>query len=91
MGNIARMNPKIPSKCRDVSWRSPPTPSSKSFSFQNDRPGPPPLNYIFSLSYSSISDKNNTKNEQNCPYLGSTLLWVAMFDLGLQINLAAKF
>ena len=36
LGNIARMDPKLSSKCRDVSWPSPPTPSSKSF--------PPPLN-----------------------------------------------
>ena len=31
MGNIARMDEKLPSKCRDVSWPFPPTPSSKSF------------------------------------------------------------
>ena len=31
MGSIARMNPKLPPKCRDVSWPSPPTPNSKSF------------------------------------------------------------
>ena len=43
MGSIARMDPKIPLKCRDVSWPSPSTPSSKSF-FQSDRPEPPSLN-----------------------------------------------
>ena len=32
MGNIGRMEPKLPLKCRDVSWTSLPTPSSKSFS-----------------------------------------------------------
>ena len=31
MGSIARMDPKLPSKCRDVSWASPLTPNSKSF------------------------------------------------------------
>ena len=31
MGSIERMDPKLPSKCRDVSWPSPPIPSSKSF------------------------------------------------------------
>ena len=31
MGNMPRMDPKLPSKCQDVSWPSPPTPSSKSF------------------------------------------------------------
>ena len=31
MGSIARMDPKLPSKCWDVSWPSPPTPSSKYF------------------------------------------------------------
>ena len=42
MGNIARIDPKLSSKCRDMSWSSPPTsPSSNSF-FQNDRPEPPP-------------------------------------------------
>ena len=34
MGNIVRMGPKLPSKCRDVSWPSPPTPNSNLF-FQN--------------------------------------------------------
>ena len=29
------------------------------------------LNYIFFLSYSSISDENATKNEKNYPHLGS--------------------
>ena len=29
MGNIARIDPKPPTKCRDVSWPFPPTPSSK--------------------------------------------------------------
>ena len=43
MGTIASMDPKLPSKCRDVSWPSPPTPNSKSF-FQNERPESP-LNY----------------------------------------------
>ena len=43
VGDNARMDPKLPLKCRDVSWPSPPTPSSKSF-FQNDRPEPHPLN-----------------------------------------------
>ena len=28
MGSIARMDPKLTSKCRDVSWPSLPTPSS---------------------------------------------------------------
>ena len=28
---IARMDPKLPSKCQNVSWPSPPTPNSKSF------------------------------------------------------------
>ena len=46
MRNIASMNPKLPSKCRDVSWHSPPTLSSKSF-FQNDRPEPPPPPLIY--------------------------------------------
>ena len=40
MGNIARMDPKLSSKCRDVSWPSPSTPSSNPF-VQNDRPEPP--------------------------------------------------
>ena len=40
MGSIARMNLKHPSKCRDVSWPSPPTPNSKSF-FQSESPEPP--------------------------------------------------
>ena len=31
MGSNAHMDPKLPSKFRDVSWPSPPTPSSKSF------------------------------------------------------------
>ena len=31
MGSIVRVYPKLPSTCRDVSWPSPPTPSSKSF------------------------------------------------------------
>ena len=41
IGSIARMDPKLPSKCRDVSWPSAPTPNSKSF-FQSERPEPPP-------------------------------------------------
>ena len=32
------MDPKLPSKCRDVSW-----PSRNTFS-KSERPGPPPLN-----------------------------------------------
>ena len=31
MGSNARMDLKLPSKFWDVSWPSPPTPSSKSF------------------------------------------------------------
>ena len=48
MGSIAPMDPKLPSKCRDVSLPSPPTPSSKSF-FLSDRPepSPPPLNVMY--------------------------------------------
>ena len=33
MGSIARMDPKLPSKFRDVSWPSPPTPNSKLIFF----------------------------------------------------------
>ena len=37
MGCNARMDLKLPSECRDVSWPSPPISSSKSF-FQCDKP-----------------------------------------------------
>ena len=37
MGSIARMDIKLPSKCRDVSWPSPKTPNSKSF-FPSKKP-----------------------------------------------------
>ena len=35
MGSIASMDLQLPSKCRGVSWPSPPTPNSKSF-FQSE-------------------------------------------------------
>ena len=37
MSNIAHMDPKLPSKCRDVSWPSPPT---RNLLFQSERPAP---------------------------------------------------
>ena len=40
MGSIAHMDFPQNVVCRDVSWPSPPTPSSKLF-FQSDRPEPP--------------------------------------------------
>ena len=42
MGSIARIDLKVPSKCWDVSWPSPPTPNSKYFFFQSESPEPPP-------------------------------------------------
>ena len=48
MGSIARLNPKLPLKCSDVSWPSPLTPNSKSFFSKviglNPPPPPPPFN-----------------------------------------------
>ena len=53
MGSIGRMDPKLSSKCRDVSWPSPPTPNSKSF-FQSERTEPPPLNENNELKYQCL-------------------------------------
>ena len=39
--HMGSMDPKLPIKCRDVSWLFPPISNSKSFS-QSDRPEPPP-------------------------------------------------
>ena len=44
MGSIARMDPKLPSKCQDVSWPSLPTPNSKSF-FSKVKGLNPPLSF----------------------------------------------
>ena len=61
MGSIARMDPKLPSKCRDVSWASPLTPNSKSFFpninnfYENKFIRLLLLNYIFHACSSSIS------------------------------------
>ena len=49
MGSIVRMDPKPPSKGRDVSWPSPPTLLAQNLFFQIDRPDPPQLaNYVIS-------------------------------------------
>ena len=61
MGSIARMDPKLPSKCWDVSWPSPPTPSSKSFFSKviGLNPPTPPLNKASDLSLKSRNDNSN--------------------------------
>ena len=54
MGSIARMDPKLPSKCWDVSWPSSPTPNSKSFFSKVIGLNQPPLKifqYISKLNF----------------------------------------
>ena len=55
MGSIAHMEPKLPSKCRDVSWPYPQL-LAQNYIFQSDRleprtPAPPPLNCIERPNY----------------------------------------
>ena len=33
MGSIARMDSKLPTKCQDVSWPTPPTPSFLTYAY----------------------------------------------------------